>query len=65
MALAARQALPGDAMHGNAVMDVKLRDTTTPTGVAQKIELIAAEMRLQYFFPGEPQLALFVHGRST
>ena len=44
-------------------MDVKLRDTTTPTGVAQKIELIAAEMRLQHFFPGEPQLALFVRGR--
>jgi hypothetical protein len=63
MALAARAALPGDAMHGNAIMDVKLRDTTTPTGVAQKIELIAAELRLQHFFPGEPQLALFVHGR--
>jgi hypothetical protein len=63
MALAARSALPGDVMHDNAGMDMKLRDTTTPVGVARKIEIVAADLRLQYFFPGEPQLVLLMHGK--
>jgi len=63
MALAARSALPGDVMHDNAGMDMKLRDTTTPVGVARKIEVVAADLRLKYFFPGEPQLVLLMHGK--
>ena len=54
MALAARSALPGDVMHLNAGMDMKLRDTATPVGVARKIEVVAADLRLKNFFPGEP-----------
>ena len=65
MALAARSALPGDVMHLNAGMDMKLRDTTTPVGVARKIEVVAADLRLKYFFPGEPQLVLFMHGKVS
>ena len=58
-ALAARSALPGGVVHLNAGMDMELRDTTTPMGVARKIEVVAADLRLKYFFPGEPQLVLF------
>ena len=65
MALAARSALPGDVMHDNAGMDMKLRDTTTPVGVARKVEIVAADMRLKYFFPGEPQLMLLMHGKVS
>ena len=65
MALAARSALPGDVMHDNAGMDMKLRDTTTPVGVARKIEVVAADLRLNYFFPGEPQLVLLMHGKVS
>ena len=65
MALAARSALPGDVMHLNAGMDMKLRDTTTPVGVARKIEVVAADLRLKYFFPGEPQLVLFMQGKVS
>ena len=65
MALAARSALPGDVMHDNAGMDMKLRDTTTPVGVARKIEVVAADLRLHYFFPGEPQLVLLMHGKVS
>ena len=63
MALAARSALPGGVMHQTAGMDMKLHDTTTPVGVARKIEVVAADLRLKYFFPGEPQLVLFMHGK--
>jgi hypothetical protein len=65
MALAARSALPGGVMHLNAGMDMKLRDTTTPVGVARKIEIIAVDLRLKYFFPGEPQLVLLMHGKVS
>ena len=65
MALAARSAPPGDGMHLNAGMDMKLRDTTTPVGVARKIEVVAADLRLKYFFLGEPQLVLFIHGKVS
>jgi len=66
MALAARSALPGGGvMHLNAGMDMELRDTTTPVGVARKIEVVAADLRLKYFFPGEPQLVLFMLRSSS
>ena len=52
-------------MHENAGMDMKLRDTTTPVGVARKIEVVAADLRLKYFFPGEPQLVLLMHGKVS
>ena len=68
VALAARSALPGDVRHLNAGMDMELRDTTTPVaglGVARKIEIIAADLRLKCFFPGEPQLVLLMHGKVS
>ena len=39
-------------------------DTTTPVGVARKIEVVAADLRLKYFFPGEPQRVLLMHGKA-
>ena len=65
MALAARSALPGDVMHQNAGMDMELRDMTTSVGVARKIEVVAADLCIKYFFPGEPQLVLFMHGKVS
>ena len=63
MALAMRAAIPGDVMSGRAVCDVKLRDTTMPGGIARKVEMVAAVLHDKDFFPGEPQIALFMAGR--
>ena len=27
--------------------------------------MVAADLRLKYFFPGEPQLVLFMHGKVS
>ena len=46
-----------------AVCDVKLRDTMMPGGIARKVEMVAAVLYDKEFFPGEPQIALFMAGR--
>jgi hypothetical protein len=64
MALAMQSSIPGElAGDRAAACDVKLRDTVMPGGIARKVELVAAVLYDKEFFPGEPQIALFMAGR--
>ena len=63
MALAMRSSIPGEVSGERAVCDVKLRDTVMPGGIARKVEMVAAVLYDKEFFPGEPQIALFMAGR--
>ena len=63
MALAKRSSIPGEVAGDRAACDVKLRDTVMPGGIARKVEMVAAVLYDKEFFPGEPQIALFMAGR--
>ena len=63
MALAMRSSIPGEVAGDRAACDVKLRDTVMSDGIARKVELVAAVLYDEEFFPGEPQIALFMAGR--
>ena len=63
MALAMRSSIPGEVSGDRAACDVKLRDTVMPGGIARKVEMVAAVLYDKEFFPGEPQIALFMAGR--
>ena len=64
MALAMRSAIPGDVMNERAASDVQLRDTVMPGGISRKVEMVASELKDEEFFPGEPQIALFLSGKT-
>ena len=64
MALAMRSAIPGDVTSDRAASDVQLRDTVMPGGISRKVEMVASELKDEEFFPGEPQIALFLSGRT-
>ena len=63
MALAIRSSIPDVVAGDRAACDVKLRDMIMPGGIARKVELVAAVLYDKEFFPGEPQIALFMAGR--
>ena len=64
MALAMRSAIPGDILNDRASLDVQLRDTVMPGGISRKVEMVASELKDEEFFPGEPQIALFLSGKT-
>jgi hypothetical protein len=35
-----------------------------PGGISRKVEMVASELKDEEFFPGEPQIALFLAGKT-
>ena len=63
MALAMRSSIPGEVAGDRAACDVKLQATVMPVGIARKVGMVAEVLYDKEFFPGEPQIALFMAGR--